>query len=331
MHAAGARVDVWDGHQQTPLHVGATNGHEAMCALLLQHGATIAGARGVDGWTAMDCAVSRNQRDSHVAVLEVLVHAGAVEHSNVLSAMHVSCLNNSLRSVELLAKAGVPVDQVNQQGCSPHGIARAEGHTLLATWLEGWAASTGVQLCAAAETTGEAAPEEGANALADLQLLHQQGVITDKELARELLVLAPQGEASEPHTMQRGLQEATQRGLQEASSELVEQLLQFSIESGHSDLLEPFSRGPGGTTPKSPPPERLQTRQHRSSQALFRDLHELKQQELITEHEFKQGKQSSTAAWRALKGFSSSGSTVAPEYRTPPGWSRRRRIFLKGS
>lgn len=100
----GARVDVWDAYQQTPLHVAAFNGHYQMAELLIKHNATVGAVRGTDDWTALDCAVSRNICDSHYQTIQLLIDVSALDHANKLSVVHVACFHNALRTLEALVK-----------------------------------------------------------------------------------------------------------------------------------------------------------------------------------------------------------------------------------
>lgn len=332
-----ARLDVWDAYQQTPLHVAAFHGHDQMAELLIKYNATIAAARGSDKWTALDCALSRNICDSHYGVITLLVKGHALDHSNQLSPVHVVCFQNSLRTLELLVKAGQPIDQPNSHGCTPHAIARSEGHMLLATWIEGWANSVGVDLNISLEPEEVLKPNEGSiernshkeMALADLQLLLDEGVITQVEFDAEKLFFdsdsrSPSASGSSPEVDESYRDRCGEEMARSPmlSQGLVDDLLNFSLQAGHADLLKGHA-SPAQSQKSAPKPKRQQSIQHQASQALFRDLHSLNQTQMISPTEFGKGKESVTDKWRAKP-----NNCPAPHYRCPPGWSRRRRIFF---
>ena len=70
---AGADVNISSSIGTTPLHMAASNGHEACVALLIQAGADVNPKSTSKGWTPLSAAIN----DKHEKIIKLLKHFGA--------------------------------------------------------------------------------------------------------------------------------------------------------------------------------------------------------------------------------------------------------------
>lgn len=119
----GVPVDIEDSHQGTALFLAAGDGHLEVLRTLLEAGANV-NHRGVQGYTAL--MIGANQgRDKAV---EFLAQHGAdlmAATTDGVTALHLGSLYPKV--IEVLAKAGAPLNLKDKRGYTPIFAAAARG------------------------------------------------------------------------------------------------------------------------------------------------------------------------------------------------------------
>ena len=124
----GARVDVRDSMDNTPLHDAGDNWRSGVTAILLDHGADV-NARGWAGRTPLHVAASSL---GEFDVARLLLDRGARVNATDLwddTPLHLAAKDGEVEVVKLLLARGARVDPRGAEARTPlHGAAR-EGHT----------------------------------------------------------------------------------------------------------------------------------------------------------------------------------------------------------
>ena len=122
----GALVDIFDGFNNTPLHISAEGGHDKVCSLLIQHGALV------------DSVDRNNSTPLHYAadgghdiVCSLLIQHGALVdrvNDNNNTPLHYAAWKGHDKVCSLLIQHGALVDRVDGYNRTPLYYAAKGGH-----------------------------------------------------------------------------------------------------------------------------------------------------------------------------------------------------------
>ncbi len=131
----GAKLNVRDNLQQTPLLIACGLGHMAVASVLLDAGAETEGSA-ASGMTPLYAAVSHR----HASIVRMLIEKGAnVNLSDVgtskATPLHAACDNGDESTARLLLENGASVNAKNTDGTTPLHVACFQGHEAVARLL----------------------------------------------------------------------------------------------------------------------------------------------------------------------------------------------------
>jgi ankyrin repeat protein len=131
---SGVDLKAKDTDGNTPLTIGAIEGHAEIVAALLDAGSDIAEAN-AQGYTALHEAVSANQGD----VMKLLIDRGADINKATpggVTPLHAAVLGGNVEAARVLIASGANLNTPDGQGRTPLSIAETFGNVGLARLLK---------------------------------------------------------------------------------------------------------------------------------------------------------------------------------------------------
>lgn len=134
----GADVDAgathYDARGWTPLHFAAFYGNAPLIDLLVARGASIDTKDAMGNMTPLKVAVTKEHEDAAAVLIGLGADVKVLDHRNY-SLLHDAALVGSIRIIEMLIEAGVPVDSVADDQSTPLCWAAREGNAKVAELL----------------------------------------------------------------------------------------------------------------------------------------------------------------------------------------------------